>query len=61
MTDHVIETERLTTRSGDRLAVDALELTIRREEVYGFLGVDAVLELVGLGSRGSGRTVLCGQ
>ena len=38
MTDHLIETKQLTKRYGDRLAVDAVDLRVRRGEVYGFLG-----------------------
>ncbi len=39
MTDHVIETRALTKRYGETiLAVDALDLRVRRGEVYGFLG-----------------------
>jgi ABC-type multidrug transport system ATPase subunit len=38
VTDHLIETEQLTKRYGDRLAVDAVDLQVRRGEVYGFLG-----------------------
>lgn len=36
--DHLIETHELTKRYGDRAAVDAVNLTVRRGEVYGFLG-----------------------
>ena len=37
--EHVIETHDLTKRYGDAIvAVDALELRVRRGEVYGFLG-----------------------
>jgi ABC-2 type transport system ATP-binding protein len=36
--DHLIETERLTKRFGERVAVDRLDLRVRRGEVYGFLG-----------------------
>jgi ABC-type multidrug transport system ATPase subunit len=36
--DYLIETERLTKRFGERLAVDSLDLRVRRGEVYGFLG-----------------------
>jgi ABC-type multidrug transport system ATPase subunit len=36
--DHLVETEGLTKRYGDRLAVDAVDLRVRRGEVYGFLG-----------------------
>ena len=39
MTSHVIETEALTKRYGEAIvAVDALDLRVRRGEVYGFLG-----------------------
>jgi ABC-type multidrug transport system ATPase subunit len=38
MDEYVIHTDRLTKRYGDRLAVDAVNLGIRRAEVYGFLG-----------------------
>src|SRR5215216_1135001 len=39
MTDHVIETRALTKRYDETLiAVDALDLRVRRGEVYGFLG-----------------------
>lgn len=33
-----IETERLTKRFGDEVAVNALDLTVEEEEVFGFLG-----------------------
>ena len=37
--EYVIETHDLTKRYGDAIvAVDALELRVRRGEVYGFLG-----------------------
>jgi ABC-2 type transport system ATP-binding protein len=38
MDEHVIETNGLTKRYGDRLAVDGVAMTVRRGEVYGFLG-----------------------
>ncbi len=38
MTDYLVETAALTKRYGDRLAVDAVDLRVRRGEVYGFLG-----------------------
>ena len=39
MTQHVIETRALTKRYGEAIvAVDALDLRVRRGEVYGFLG-----------------------
>ena len=39
MTEHVIKTRALTKRYGEAIvAVDALDLRVRRGEVYGFLG-----------------------
>jgi ABC-2 type transport system ATP-binding protein len=38
MTEHVVMTNGLTKRFGDRLAVDGVGLTVRHGEVYGFLG-----------------------
>ena len=38
MKEHVVETHGLTKRYGDRLAVDAVDMRVRRGEVYGFLG-----------------------
>ena len=37
----VARTDRLTKRFGERLAVDSVSLTVRRSEVYGFLGPNA--------------------
>ncbi len=38
MTDPVIETDSLTRQFGDVVAVDELDMTVQRGEVYGFLG-----------------------
>lgn len=38
MTEKVVETHGLTKRYGDRLAVDRVDMTVQRGEVYGFLG-----------------------
>ena len=38
MSGDAITTHGLGKRYGDVLAVDALDLTVRRGEVYGFLG-----------------------
>jgi ABC-2 type transport system ATP-binding protein len=38
MTEYVVVTSGLTKRYGDRLAVDGVGLTVRRGEVYGFVG-----------------------
>lgn len=40
MTDHVIQTRSLTRRYGNIVAVDQLDLTINRGEIYGFLGAN---------------------
>jgi ABC-2 type transport system ATP-binding protein len=38
MTDEIVVTRGLTKRYGGRTAVDAVNLTVRRGEIYGFLG-----------------------
>src|SRR5262245_2386506 len=38
MTDHLVEASGMTKRYGSRLAVDSVDLRVRRGEVYGFLG-----------------------
>lgn len=38
MNEILVRTDRLTKRYGARVAVDAVDLTVRRGEVYGFLG-----------------------
>ncbi|MET0740714.1 MAG: ABC transporter ATP-binding protein [Candidatus Nanopelagicales bacterium] len=38
MTDHIVRTQHLTKRYGERLAVDDVNLSVARGEVYGFLG-----------------------
>lgn len=38
MNELVVETNELTKRYGDRLAVDRVAMTVHRGEVYGFLG-----------------------
>jgi ABC-type multidrug transport system ATPase subunit len=38
MNEILVRTDRLTKRYGARVAVDAIDLTVRRGEVYGFLG-----------------------
>lgn len=48
--DHVIETDRLTKRYGDVVAVDALSLRVPRGGVFGFLGPN-----------GSGKTTTMGM
>jgi ABC-2 type transport system ATP-binding protein len=38
MTEQIVVTKDLTKRYGERIAVDAVNLTVRRGEIYGFLG-----------------------
>ena len=64
---NAIETHGLTRRYRDVLAVDHLELTVKRGEIYGFLGLNGagktttIRMLLGLihptegGARGAGR------
>jgi ABC-2 type transport system ATP-binding protein len=40
MSDLAIETDRLTKRFGDVLAVDQVDLRVKRGEIYGFLGLN---------------------
>src|SRR3954463_28414 len=52
-TDHVIDVTGVTKRFGDKTVVNAIDLQVRRGEIYGFLGPN-----------GSGKTtfirMLCG-
>ena len=50
MTDYVIQTDRLTKRYGNILAVDELSIQVRRGHVYGLLGPN-----------GSGKTTTMGM
>src|SRR3954466_2290002 len=63
----VVETSGLTKRCGaDRIAVDALDLRVRRGEVYGFLGPNGAGKtttlkmLLGLARPTSGRATVAG-
>jgi len=40
MSDFAIETNQLTKRFGDVLAVDSVSLHVQRGEIYGFLGLN---------------------
>ena len=46
---NAIETNQLTKRFGDVLAVDAIDLRVGTGEIYGFLGLNGI-ESVYLGS-----------
>ena len=61
-----IRTERLTKRYGETVALDALELTVRQGEVYGYLGPNGagktttIRLLLGLHRPTEGRALLFG-
>jgi ABC-2 type transport system ATP-binding protein len=62
----VIETKNLTKRYHDKLAVNALNLTVQEAEIFGFLGPNGagktttILMLLGLTEPTSGRASVCG-
>ena len=62
----VVETNKLTKRYHDKLAVNALDLTVQEGEVFGFLGPNGagktttILMLLGLTEPTSGRVSVCG-
>ena len=65
-TDVVVRTDALTKRYGERLAVDAVDLTVRRGEIYGFLGPNGAGKtttlrmLLGLVRPTSGEAIVLG-
>jgi ABC-2 type transport system ATP-binding protein len=62
----VVETHNLTKRYHDKLAVNALNLTVQEGEIFGFLGPNGagktttILMLLGLTEATSGRASVCG-
>ena len=62
----VVETQNLTKRYHDKLAVNALNLTVQEGEIFGFLGPNGagktttILMLLGLTEPTSGRASVCG-
>lgn len=66
MGDLVIETENLTKRYGDAVAVDALNLAVRRGEIFGLLGPNGsgktttILMLLGLTEPTAGKVKVLG-
>jgi ABC-type multidrug transport system ATPase subunit len=66
MDETIVSTERLTKTFGPRTAVDAVDLTVRRGEVYGFLGPNGAGKtttlrmLLGLVRPTSGRATVHG-
>jgi ABC-2 type transport system ATP-binding protein len=66
MPEHVVTTQALTRRYGERVAVDGVSLTVRRGEIYGFLGPNGAGKtttlrmLLGLIRPTSGRATVLG-
>jgi ABC-2 type transport system ATP-binding protein len=62
----VVETQNLTKRYHDKLAVNALNLTVQEGEIFGFLGPNGagktttILMLLGLTEPTTGRALVCG-
>ena len=62
----VVETHNLTKRYHDKLAVNALNLTVQEGEIFGFLGPNGagktttILMLIGLTEPTMGRASVCG-
>jgi ABC-2 type transport system ATP-binding protein len=62
----VVDTENLTKRYHDKLAVNALNLTVQEGEIFGFLGPNGagktttILMLLGLTEPTAGRASVCG-
>jgi ABC-2 type transport system ATP-binding protein len=65
--DYAIETQGLTKRFGDVLAVDSVDLRVRRGEIYGFLGLNgagkttAIRALLGMIRPSAGSVRVLGQ
>src|SRR5262245_4868161 len=62
----VVETHALTKRYREKIAVNALDLTVEEGEVFGFLGPNGagktttILMLLGLTEPTSGKVSVCG-
>ena len=62
----VVETKNLTKRYREKLAVNALNLTIEQGEIFGFLGPNGagktttILMLLGLTEPTAGQVSVCG-
>ena len=62
----VVETQNLTKRYHDKLAVNALNLIVQEGEIFGFLGPNGagktttILMLLGLTEPTNGRALVCG-
>jgi ABC-type multidrug transport system ATPase subunit len=66
VTEHLVETNGLTKRYGERVALDRVDLTVRPGEVYGFLGPNGAGKtttlriLLGLVKPSSGKVSVLG-
>jgi len=66
MSESIISTSGLTKRYGNFVAVNELDLTIGKGEVYGLLGPNGagksttILLLLGLAEASAGRAIVCG-
>ena len=64
---HVIETDQLTKRFGDVLAVDCVNLRVKQGEIYGFLGLNGagktttIRALLGMIRPSAGNVKVLGQ
>lgn len=67
MSNFAIETDRLTKRFGDVLAVDSVSLRVKRGEIYGFLGLNGagktttIRALLGMIRPSDGNVKVLGQ
>ena len=67
MSNHAIETERLTKRYGDVLAVQSVDLRVKQGEIYGFLGLNGagktttIRALLGMIRPSEGKIKILGQ
>src|SRR5512138_529348 len=67
MSDLAIETDSLTKRYGEVLAVDSVSLRVKRGEIYGFLGLNGagktttIRALLGMIRPSKGKVKVLGQ
>jgi len=67
MANHAIETEQLTKRYGDVLAVQSVDLRVKEGEIYGFLGLNGagktttIRALLGMIRPSEGKIKVLGQ
>src|SRR5262245_45478479 len=67
MSNHAIETDQLTKRFGNILAVQSVDLRVKEGEIYGFLGLNGagktttIRVLLGMIRPSEGRVKVLGQ